>query len=96
MWDLVGNPEDRFSHDKAHIVSSHFLDTPALKHYWQNEFHSSDNLDTRSDVVITFGNSFIRRAIRWITFTKGKDACIFSDFKLLETHVLYVADNFYR
>ena len=29
-------------------------------------------------------------------FTKGKNACVFSDFKLLETHVLYVADNFYR
>ena len=20
MWDLVGNPEDRFSHNEAHIV----------------------------------------------------------------------------
>ena len=22
MWDLVGNPEDRFSHNEAHIVSA--------------------------------------------------------------------------
>ena len=21
MWDLVGNPEDQFSHNEAHIVS---------------------------------------------------------------------------
>ena len=21
MWDLVGNPEDRFSHDTAHIIA---------------------------------------------------------------------------
>ena len=73
---------------------SYFLDIPALKHYWQNEFHSVDNLDSKSDVLMTFGNSFIQRAIQM--FTKAKDNCIFSDFKLLETHVLYVADNFYR
>ena len=25
MWDLVGHHEDRFSHNKAHIVSMHQL-----------------------------------------------------------------------
>ena len=78
------------------MVDDFFPDTPGLNHYWQNEFHAEDNLDSRSDVVMTFGNSFIRRAIRMLMFTKGKNACVFSDFKLLETHVLYVADNFYR
>ena len=26
MWDLVGNPEDRFSHNEAQIMIRHFDD----------------------------------------------------------------------
>ena len=36
MWDLVGNPEDRFSHNEAHIVDVlNFSDTHLLycKHF---------------------------------------------------------------
>ena len=36
MWDLVGNPEDRFSHDEAHIVPSlYFLNL---------KFHATSHL----------------------------------------------------
>ena len=28
--DLVGNPEDRFSHDAAHLVSAHFYKGPSF------------------------------------------------------------------
>ena len=27
MWDVVGNPEDRFSHNEAHMVSTHIVES---------------------------------------------------------------------
>ena len=71
-----------------------FSDAPSLKYYWQNEFHSLDQLDSKSDVIMTFGNSFIRHVVTMLSTARAD--CAFTNIKLEETHVLYVADSFYR
>ena len=32
MWDLVGNPEDRFSHNEAHIISDMVISQKDVEH----------------------------------------------------------------
>ena len=74
--------------------SSSSSDDPALHSYWQNDFHYLDKPRSTSDVINTIAYSFIRRAVR--LYSNPKDTCVFTNFKLLETHLLNVYDKFNR
>ena len=43
---------------------------------------------------MTFGDSFIRHVVTMLSTARAD--CAFTNIELVETHVLYVADSFYR
>ena len=49
MWDLVGNPEDRFSHNEAHDEIG-----PALKRYTCIAEYAGDNGNVRGSSHLIF------------------------------------------
>ena len=52
MWDLVGNPEDRFSHNEAHLSQlSCFLHMPTTKAQSDQHLCCSLTLDTIISLV---------------------------------------------
>ena len=66
MSDLIGNPEDRFSHNEAHI-NSRQSDSQGSN---ENTKHSvqSDNQSTQHNTINSSNNpKVVKRDITWVT-----------------------------
>ena len=79
MSHLVGNPEDRFSHNKAHIISTVKIKVPIILYSRAADLHLCHNIDrfsngTRELRLITdlinalFSNEYALQSISQVSF----------------------------
>lgn len=75
------------------ILFLHISGVPALKKYWQTEYHHLDVNTRTNDSYLTFYHSFIRTGVR--DLSQGNGMCGFRPLKLLEVAILNDADHFH-
>ncbi|XP_052788050.1 xylosyltransferase oxt-like isoform X2 [Mya arenaria] len=76
------------------LLGMDISELPALIHYWHNDYHYLDPPNARTDTWMSFMSSLVRRA-RGI-LAHARSTCTSSHVVILESHILNVADSFYR
>ncbi|KAH3872501.1 hypothetical protein DPMN_035717, partial [Dreissena polymorpha] len=67
---------------------------PGLIHYWENDYHYQDKLNDRTDTWRSFMESMVHRTQS--IMAHAQESCSLFNINIIESHILNVADSFYR